>query len=151
MSERTPLFQTPIDIVRIMQIVPQKYPFLYVDRVLELEPGVSAVGLKNVTINEDYFPGHFVHEAVIPGTIFVEIAAQLTGIINASVNGTIAGSRGMIVKLEDVKARAKVVPGDQLICTTRILETNGDEQVVEFTHAVDGKIVSEGKMTLRKK
>ena len=110
MTERNSLFQTPIECAKIMQIVPQKFPFLYVDRVLELEPGVSAVALKNVTINEDYFPGHFVHEPVIPGTIFIEIAAQVTGIINAAANG-IPGSRGMIVKMEDVRARAKVVPG----------------------------------------
>lgn len=151
MSERTSLFQTPIECAKIMEIVPQRFPFLYVDRVLELEPGVSAVGLKNVTINEDYFPGHFVHEPVIPGTIFIEIAAQITGIINAAATG-IPGSRGIIVKMEDVKARAKVVPGDQLIAKVRILETNGNEQLVEFTHEVDGKgVVSEGRITLRKK
>lgn len=150
MTERNSLFQTPIECAKIMQIVPQKFPFLYVDRVLELEPGVSAVALKNVTINEDYFPGHFVHEPVIPGTIFIEIAAQVTGIINAAANG-IPGSRGMIVKMEDVRARAKVVPGDTLIARVRILETNGDEQLVEFSHEVDGKVVSDGRITLRKK
>ena len=150
MSEQVSLFQAPIEIERIMQVLPQRYPYLLVDRVLEMEPGVSAVGLKNVTINEEFFLGHFPTEPIMPGVLIVEGVGQTAALILAAKYGP-EEARQKIVSMQDVKFRIKVKPGDQLLLKTTVLEREGDKTLIKFVAEVDGTSVSEGRVTLRRK
>jgi len=105
----------PIDINRIMQMIPHRYPILLVDRVLELEPGESAVSLKNVTMNEPHFNGHFPGFPVMPGVLIIEAMAQTAAIVVVEALG--AESEGKVVffmTIDDARFRKPVVPGDSM-------------------------------------
>lgn len=98
-----------LDIQDILKKLPHRYPFLLVDRILEVEPGVSVTGLKNVTINEPYFVGHFPDEPIVPGTMILETMAQVGGFIFE-----LDGYRGYVIGIKNAKFLRKVVPGDQM-------------------------------------
>jgi beta-hydroxyacyl-ACP dehydratase FabZ len=102
----------PLDINEIKRILPHRYPFLLVDRVLELEED-KAVGIKNVTANEEFFQGHFPQQPIMPGVLQIEALAQLAGIL-LFYNKKDDGSLGFFRAIENVKFRRQVVPGDQL-------------------------------------
>ncbi len=111
------------DITELFEFLPHRYPFLLVDRVLDLVPNKSIRGLKNVTINEDFFNGHFPGNPVMPGVLMVEALAQLSGVL-AFESKDLRPADGYVYYLAGVeKARFKrpVVPGDQLIMESRIL------------------------------
>ncbi len=102
-----------MDIGAILKILPHRYPFLLVDRVLELEPGRRVLALKNVSYNEPFFQGHWPGRPIMPGVLIVEALAQAAGIMLAEiVNPT--ERVALIVSIDDVKVRRPVVPGDQL-------------------------------------
>jgi len=103
----------PLDINEIKRILPHRYPFLLVDRVIELEEDKMAVGIKNVTANEEFFQGHFPQQPIMPGVLQVEALAQLAGILLFH-NKKDDGSLGFFRAIENVKFRRQVVPGDQL-------------------------------------
>jgi len=112
MTETTNL---PIDINRIMQMIPHRYPILLVDRVLELTPGESAVSLKNVTMNEPHFNGHFPGFPVMPGVLIVEAMAQTAAIVVVETLGAEAeGKVVFFMTIDNAKFRKPVTPGDSM-------------------------------------
>ncbi len=133
-----------IDINRIMEMIPHRYPFLLVDRVLEYVPGESAVGLKNVTMNEPHFQGHFPSSPVMPGVLIVEAMAQTSAILVVRTLGP--ESEGKLVyfmTIDNARFRKPVVPGDSL--HIHVKKTHERRNVWKF-HAeakVDGKVCAE--------
>ncbi|MHB8995188.1 MAG: 3-hydroxyacyl-ACP dehydratase FabZ [Armatimonadota bacterium] len=112
------------DIRAIMDILPHRYPFLMIDRILELEPGVRAVCIKNVTVNEPQFTGHWPGNPVMPGVLMLEAMAQVGGIFlmsEAEADGKTAFFAGM----DNIKFRRPVTPGDQLIITAELVRRKG--------------------------
>ena len=113
---------TQLDINEILKLLPHRYPFLLVDRVLEVKPGESIRALKNVTYNEPYFPGHFPHRPVMPGVIIIEALAQTAGILCFITANVIPDeeTRFYFVGIDKARFRKPVVPGDQLVLTAQL-------------------------------
>ena len=104
-----------IDIMRVMEAIPHRFPFLMVDRVVELKRDVSCVGIKNVTINEQFFQGHFPRQPVMPGVLIIEAMAQTAGILVVeTLEGAAAGKLVYFMTIDEARFRKPVVPGDQL-------------------------------------
>ncbi len=105
----------PTDIGRIMEMIPHRYPFLLVDRVLDMVPGEGAVGLKNVTINEPFFQGHFPREPVMPGVLIIESMAQTSALLVVHTLGKAAeGKLVYFMSVDGARFRKPVVPGDSM-------------------------------------
>jgi 3-hydroxyacyl-[acyl-carrier-protein] dehydratase len=106
-----------LDIAAVLRQLPHRYPFLLIDRVLELVPGKTIKALKNVTINEPFFPGHFPHRPVMPGVLILEALAQAAGILAFQTVGMIPDeeTRFFFVGIDNARFRRPVEPGDQLI------------------------------------
>ena len=154
-----------IDANVIMLMLPHRYPFLLLDRVTELEPGKSAVGIKNVSINEPYFQGHFPGEPIVPGVMLLESLAQLTAVLYgaealpadtdwnhitpAAFEGIdIAGKVGYLAEIRNVKFKALVHPGDTLeLYAVRKMQMGQLSQIQVFAR-VDGNTVVEGMITV---
>jgi len=113
---------THMDIMQILERLPHRFPFLLVDRVLELEAGKSIRALKNVTINEPFFSGHFPQRPVMPGVLIIEALAQAAGILAFVTGGVIpdASTKFYFVGIDKARFRKPVVPGDQLVLTARL-------------------------------
>lgn len=112
------------DVRAIMDILPHRYPFLLVDRILELEPGVRAVAIKNVTANEPQFTGHWPGNPVMPGVLMLEAMAQVGGIFLMS-EVEAKGKTAFFAGMDNIKFRRPVVPGDQLIITAELIRRKG--------------------------
>jgi 3-hydroxyacyl-[acyl-carrier-protein] dehydratase len=110
-----------MDIERIMALLPHRFPFLLVDRVLECEPGVALTAIKNVTINEPFFPGHFPHKPVMPGVMILEALAQACGLLAFASAGWEPDDSHTFyfVSIDKVRFRRPVVPGDRLTLEVR--------------------------------
>ena len=113
-----------LEIEDIKKILPHRYPFLLVDRILELEPGKRVVGIKNVTANEFFFQGHFPQRAVMPGVLIIEVMAQIGGIMVLSV-GEHKGKLAYIGTVDNAKFRRPIVPGDTLTVEVEMLRLRG--------------------------
>jgi len=133
-----------MDINEIMSVLQHRYPFLLVDRILELEPGQRAVGLKNVTINEAYFNGHFPGNPIMPGVLIVEAMAQVGGVLLLATTGN-EGKLAFFAGIDKVRFRRPVMPGDQLITEVTLLKAKGDIGRVAVVGRVDGQVVAEGE------
>ncbi len=112
----------PMDIKEVLEHLPHRYPFLLVDRVLEMEPGRSIVALKNVTINEPFFPGHFPHHPVMPGVMVIEAMAQAAAILAFKSGERLPDEHSVVyfVGIDEARFKSPVVPGDQLVLHARI-------------------------------
>ena len=132
------------DIAQIMRAIPHRYPFLMVDRVVEVHKNISAIGIKNVTINENFFQGHFPEHPVMPGVLIIECMAQTAAVLVVETLGPEA--RGKLVyfmTVENAKFRKPVVPGDQM--RVHVVKEKQRANIWKF-HAeakVDGKVVAE--------
>ena len=115
-----------IDVQGIMDVLPHRYPFLFVDRIIELEECKRIVGIKNVTFNEPFFQGHFPGEPVMPGVLIIEALAQTAGVLAYRAMGEEAEGKGVfLMSINGVKFRRPVVPGDQLRLELTVLRQRG--------------------------
>ena len=147
-EKRSPREQKPVyGIMEIMKILPHRYPFLLVDRIVELEPDKRVVGLKNVTINEQFFQGHFPGAPVMPGVLILEAMAQVAGILiyRDMPEPDRATKLIYFTGIENAKYRRPVVPGDQLRIEMDVLSrrSSGSFGKVAGRAMVDGKLVAE--------
>jgi 3-hydroxyacyl-[acyl-carrier-protein] dehydratase len=135
-----------IDIREILSILPHKYPFLLVDRVVEIEPNVKAVGIKNVTINEPFFQGHFPPDnPIMPGVLIVEAMAQVAGIL--AVKSGVLGKAVYFMSIEKVKFRKPVLPGDQLRLEVTVTHARGSVWKFSGSAYIGDKLTSEAEFT----
>ena len=130
-----------LEIDEIKKILPHRYPFLLVDRILELEPGKRAVGIKNVTANEPFFQGHFPQRAVMPGVLIIEAMAQVGGVMILSVEEH-KGKLAYLGTLDGVKFRRPIVPGDTLEMETELLRVRSNMGKVRCVARVAGQEVA---------
>ncbi|MDP2652964.1 MAG: UDP-3-O-acyl-N-acetylglucosamine deacetylase [Candidatus Omnitrophota bacterium] len=131
-----------LTIEQIMQILPHRYPFLLVDRVTEMEKGKRAVGIKNVTINDNFFEGHFPSRPIMPGVLMVEALAQLGGIV-VLTDEKHRGQLALFMGADSVKFRKLVVPGDQLVLDVSVVRDRSRTAVIHGEARVNGEIVTE--------
>jgi 3-hydroxyacyl-[acyl-carrier-protein] dehydratase len=139
--------ETPMDVRAIMQHIPHRYPFLLVDRILELEPNKRVVGLKNVSMNEPFFQGHFPGTPIMPGVLILEAMAQTSGVLAiASMEKSEENALMYFMGLDQVKFRKMVVPGDQLIMELEVLKQRKKVMKLAGTAKVDGQVVAEAQL-----
>ena len=137
----------PMDINGIMKILPHRYPFLLVDRIVELEHGKRCVGIKNVTINEPFFPGHFPGHPVMPGVLIVEAMAQVAGIMAYLASDEETRKKvSYFMAIDSAKFRKPVVPGDQLQIEISTTFNRRGIWGVDGKAFVDGKLVTEASL-----
>jgi len=134
-----------IDIKEIMSILPHRYPFLLVDKVTQLEPSVSVTGIKNVTINEPFFQGHFPGNPVMPGVLIVEAMAQVSGIL--AFKSGMQGSAVYFMSIDKVKFRKPVLPGDQLRFEVKAVQIRGNVWKFRGEAFVEDKLAAEAEFT----
>ncbi|KAB0442964.1 3-hydroxyacyl-ACP dehydratase FabZ [Lysinibacillus fusiformis] len=127
---------------QIQEILPHRYPFLLVDRIEELEEGKRAVGLKNVTINEEFFNGHFSQYPVMPGVLIVEALAQVSAVIMLTKEGN-GGRLGLLAGIDQCRFKKQVKPGDQLRLEVEITRVKGSIGKGKGIATVDGEMVCE--------
>ena len=128
-----------------MRILPHRYPFLLVDKVIEVESGKRGIGIKNVTINDGFFQGHFPAKPVMPGVLMVEAMAQTAGVV-VLTSGEHPDKVALFMAIEGVKFRKVVVPGDQLVMEIEIVRDRDRTAHVKGTGKVDGEVVVEAEM-----
>lgn len=134
------------DIQRILEMLPHRYPFLMIDRVVEVQPGVRAVGIKCVTANEPHFQGHFPDQPIMPGVLISEAFAQMAGVIAMSAHPDFSGKAVYLMGLDRMRFRRPVTPGDQLIITCeKRFERRGVWKFAAWAE-VDGRKVADGEV-----
>lgn len=137
----------PMDINGIMKILPHRYPFLLVDRIVELEHGKRCVGIKNVTINEPFFPGHFPGHPVMPGVLIVEAMAQVAGIMAYLASDEETRKKvSYFMAIDSAKFRKPVLPGDQLQIEISTTFNRRGIWGVDGKAFVDGKLITEASL-----
>ena len=134
------------DIRKIMETIPHRYPFLLVDRIIELEPGQRAVGIKNVSANEWFFEGHFPGNPIMPGVLQIEALAQV-GAVAALTSEQHAGKLGLFAGIDKVRFRRQVIPGDQLRLEVEMTRQRGPVGKAKATASVNGEVAAEGELT----
>ncbi len=140
---------TMLDINRILEVIPHRYPIIMVDRILELEPRRRVVGIKNVTMNEPFFQGHFPGHPVMPGVLIIEAMAQSGGMLLMDELGTPEEKVVYFMALDNVKFRRPVHPGDQLRLEVEMIQFRGRTARLKGLALVDGQVVAEAEMLAR--
>ncbi len=136
-------FARIIDIQQIMRLLPHRYPFLLIDRVIEVEPRQRIVAIKNVTVNEPHFQGHFPDYPLMPGVLIVEAIAQAGGVLLLDEIPDREGKLMVFTGIDGVKFRRPVTPGDQLRIEVNVLQWRSRAVKMQGTVTVDGKIACE--------
>lgn len=130
----------------IQKLLPHRYPFLLVDKIIDYVPGKKAVGVKNVTINEPHFPGHFPGRPLMPGVLIVEAMAQVGGIVLTQMS-SVEGGLFVFAGIDKVRFRRQVVPGDQLVITVELLWVKQRRfGKMQGRAEVDGQLACEGEL-----
>ena len=139
---------TQMDIYEVLEYLPHRYPFLLIDRVLSYEPGKDIVALKNVSINEPFFGGHFPHHPVMPGVLTVEAMAQAAAILVFKTLGTKPDDKSVyyFVGIDGARFKKPVIAGDQLILKVSFLRNLRGLWKFAATAEVDGQVVSEAEL-----
>ena len=139
-----------IDISEIMECIPHRYPFLLVDRVQDVVKNESATGIKNVTINEHFFQGHFPGQPVMPGVLIIEALAQTAGVLVCKSLNYKQGDKLMYFSaIEEVKFRKIVTPGDQLLMHVKIERSKLDFWKLTGEAIVNGEVVTKAKFSVK--
>lgn len=138
-----------INIDEILLRLPHAYPFRMIDRILEIEEGKRAVALKNVSIDEPYFSGHFPKEPILPAVLMVEAMAQTGGL---AFHSSFEKEEGIpvLARIEEYRLKRRVIPGDQLIIEAEVLHIFSDLAKVKVLAKVEGETVAEGTLILAK-
>ncbi|MBU3654891.1 MAG: 3-hydroxyacyl-ACP dehydratase FabZ [Alphaproteobacteria bacterium] len=143
-SNTAPAEGDSCDIIRIMEMIPHRYPLLLIDKVYAIKPHESAIGIKNVTINEPYFGGHFPTMPVMPGVLMIEAMAQTAAVLVVySLGKEFEGKLVYFMSVEGAKFRKPVMPGAQLELQVQKLRSRGNVWKFEGIARVDGAIVAE--------
>jgi 3-hydroxyacyl-[acyl-carrier-protein] dehydratase len=136
-----------LNIEEIHKLLPHRYPFALVDRIIDYVPGEKAIGLKNVTFNEQFFQGHFPNRPIMPGVLIVEAMAQVGGIVLTQLPDYQPGALFLFAGIDGVRFRRPVVPGDQLIMTAELLVVKRRRFAkMKAIAEVDGKLTCEGEL-----
>ena len=137
----------PLEAADIMRILPHRYPFLLVDRIIELEPGKRVVGIKQVTANEPQFTGHFPDRPIMPGVLMVEALAQTAGVAVMTLD-EYRGKLGLFAGIDDCRFRRLVQPGDTLRLEVTVEKLRGMFGRVKAVASVDGGIAVEATLSI---
>lgn len=134
-----------LDQQAIQALIPHRYPFLLVDRILEVEPGVMARGYKNVSVNEPFFQGHFPNRPLMPGVLMVEALAQVGAVALMSLEEN-AGKLAVFAGIDEVRFKRQVVPGDRLDLQVTITKMRRGIGKGEAIASVDGEVAAKGML-----
>ena len=136
-----------LDINQVMELLPHRYPFLMIDRVVELKQGKSLSAIKNVTVNEPFFQGHFPGQPIMPGVLILEAMAQATGLLAFTEMGDAHKSKlYMLVGIDKSRFRGQVVPGDQLVLNISLKRNMRGIGMYQCQALVDGEVVADAEM-----
>ncbi len=137
-----------MDIQEILKYLPHRYPFLLIDRVLEVEPGQRLLALKNVTINEPFFPGHYPHHPVMPGVLIIEAMAQASAILSFKTQGSLPDDKSAyyFVGIDNARFKRPVSAGDQLLIETTLTKNARGIWKFAVIARVDGQIATEAEL-----
>ncbi|MGK7933906.1 MAG: 3-hydroxyacyl-ACP dehydratase FabZ [Microcystaceae cyanobacterium] len=145
-TEANSPLKTTFTVEEIQQLLPHRYPFALVDRIIDYVPCEKAVGLKNVTINEPFFPGHIPSRPLMPGVLIAEAMAQVGGVVLTQMDG-MKGKFFAFGGIDKLRFRRPVVPGDQLIMTVELLSfKRGRIAKMQGQATVDGQLTAKGEM-----
>ncbi|WP_417318040.1 3-hydroxyacyl-ACP dehydratase FabZ [Emcibacter sp.] len=148
MSDETKGIPTEIDVLRIMELIPHRYPMLLIDSLKDIVPGETAVGIKNVTINEPFFQGHFPAQPVMPGVLIVEAMAQTSAaMVMLTLGQEAEGKIVFFMSVDSAKFRRPVVPGDQLELHVKKEQNRRNVWKFSAQGKVDGQLVAEATYT----
>jgi 3-hydroxyacyl-[acyl-carrier-protein] dehydratase len=139
-----------IDLEEILQRLPHRFPFRMIDRILEIEPGKKAIALKNVSVDEPHFSGHFPGDPVMPGILILEALAQTGGLAFHSQEETEGGEIPFLARIEEFRLKGKVIPGDQLILEAEVLRIFSSLAMVRVQARIGDEPVAEGTLILAK-
>ncbi len=139
------------EINEILERLPHAFPFRMIDRILEIEKGRKAVVVKNVSIDEPYFLGHFPKEPILPGVLIVEAMAQTGGLAFHSSFEKEEEGIPVLARIEEFRLKRSVIPGDQLILEAEVLHIFSDLAKVKVLASVEGEIIAEGTLVLAKR
>lgn len=134
-----------MDINQIKKLLPHRYPFLLVDRVLECEPKKRIVAIKNVTVNEEFFNGHFPAKPVMPGVLIIESMAQAAGLLMLS-EGEFEGKIPYFTGIDNARFRRTIVPGDQIVMEIEVMRLKGNVGRVKAVAKVDDQVATEAEL-----
>ena len=139
-----------IELDELLQRLPHAFPFRMIDRILEIEKGKKAIALKNVSMDEPYFIGHFPKDPVMPGVLILEAMAQIGGL--AFQSSFESGDEGIpvLARVEEFRLKRRVIPGDQIIIEAEVLHIFADLAKVKVLARVEGEAVAEGTLILAK-
>jgi len=142
-----------MDIYEVMKHLPHRYPFLLIDRVLDYTPVESLTAIKNVTVNEPFFPGHFPHRPVFPGVLMLEALAQATGILAFKTTEDLPSDESLyyFVGIDNARFKKPVEPGDQLLMEVTVLKRKRDMWKFTAKASVDGKVVCSAELMCARK
>jgi 3-hydroxyacyl-[acyl-carrier-protein] dehydratase len=136
-----------LDILQIQAFLPHRYPFLLIDKVIECEPGIRLLGVKNVTYNEPFFQGHFPQKPIMPGVLILEALAQSTGLLASETAGDeLVGMIYYLVGIDKAKFKRPVVPGDQLLLEAKFIKSKRNIWAFECRAEVDGEFVASAEI-----
>lgn len=135
------------DIQKLLAILPHRYPFLLIDKIIEIDGDNSAVGIKNVTINEPHFAGHFPGQPIMPGVLIIEAMAQTAGAISIIANGLDTPSIVYFMTIDNAKFRKPVIPGDVMQIRVTKIKRRGNLSKYACVATVDGAKVAEAEVT----
>jgi 3-hydroxyacyl-[acyl-carrier-protein] dehydratase len=146
MSDNSTALQSA-DIQKLLSILPHRYPFLLIDKIIDIDGDNSATGIKNVTINEPHFTGHFPGNPIMPGVLIIEAMAQTAGAISIMANGFDTPSIVYFMTIDNAKFRKPVVPGDRLEIRVTKIKRRGNLSKYACVASVDGAKVAEAEVT----